>query len=71
MNAYLFSEEELIYVVIPDDLNKPNNWKFKICDLKGEQIELDETPTIHHKNMLTYGLRYLVALEVVDPPIEL
>lgn len=71
MNAYLFSEEEMIYLVIPEDLNRPDNWKFISCDLIGEQIEYQETPTIHHQNYLTYGLRHLVALEIVDPPIEL
>lgn len=74
MNFHFFGEREVIYNILPQEYNKPPNWIFMECDLEG----LEEPspvgsyyPTIHHKNKLTYALRYLAAISVIGPPIEL
>ncbi|MCD4746928.1 MAG: hypothetical protein K8R58_11580 [Bacteroidales bacterium] len=74
MNFHYFGEEEVIYNILPVELNKPANWVFMECFLEGlseENPGAGDIPSIHHNNELTYALRYLVAVGVIDPPIEL
>jgi len=74
MNFHFYGEREVIYTRVPVDLNKPSNWIFMECDLEGKQEPSpigDRNPTIHHQNKLTYATRYLAAIGVIGPPIEL
>lgn len=73
MNFHFDGEQEVIYTRLPYDLNKPSNWTFMECFLEGEN-EVNpylNIPSIHHDNDLTYALRHLVAIGIIDPPIEL
>ncbi len=74
MNFHFYGEEEVIYYKVPTDLNKPNNWTFIECDIDGSydlNAAQGNVPSIHHSNMLSYALRYLVPVGIIDPPHEL
>ena len=74
MNFHFYGEREVIYNILPREYNKPPNWIFMECDLEGLE-ELSPVggnyPTIHHQNKLTYATRYLAAIAVIGPPIDL
>jgi hypothetical protein len=74
MNFHFNGERTVIYQVLPDVLNKPQNWVFMVCDLQGKQDPKPDNPyiqTIHHRNYLMYAYRYLVPIGIIVPPIEL
>ena len=74
MNFHFNGEKEVIYTRVPVTLNKPSNWVFMECDLEGKvepNPNAGDIPSIHHNNKLTYALRYLVAIVIIGPPIEL
>ncbi len=74
LNFHFNGEKEVIYNILPFELNKPTNWVFMECDLEGlseENPHSGDIPSIHHNNELTYALRYLVAIDIIYPPIEL
>jgi hypothetical protein len=73
MNFHFFGEKEVIYNILPEELNKPSNWIFMECDIDGLQEWNPQTnkQCIHHNNTLTYALRYLAPIGILEPPIEL
>ncbi len=60
MNFHYFGEWEVINNKLPERENRPSHWTFMTCDLLGEQYPNGSNVIIHHKNSLTYALRYLV-----------
>jgi len=74
MNFHFFGESEVIYHVLPGALNKPPNWTFMSCIIVGKEepnYNNGNIPCIHHENTLTYALRYLVPVVIIEPPIDL
>jgi hypothetical protein len=74
MNYHFFGQQEVIYNILPVELNKPANWTFMDCLIEGKQgtnPDENDIPCIHHYNTLTYALRYLVPVFIIEPPIDL
>lgn len=74
MNFHFWGEKEVIYNILPVELNKPANWTFMECELEGiEEASpiIGNPPCIHHQNRLTYALRFLLPVAGNDPPVEL
>jgi hypothetical protein len=74
MNFHYFGQKEVIYHIIPQELNKPTNWIFMECELTGEEESHPEDPDlhcIHHQNELTYAYRYLVPIWDIGIQVEL
>jgi hypothetical protein len=74
MNFHFFGEREVIYNIIPVEMNKPANWTFMECLIEGKQETNPgngDIPCIHHDNILTYALRYLAPIGIIKPPVEL
>ncbi len=72
MNFHFNGEEEIIYEILPVELEKPSNWTFMECDLKGLEGEDGAGEIIYfHENHLQYAFRYLVSVGIIKPPIEL
>ncbi|MDD4374533.1 MAG: hypothetical protein PHG67_11500 [Bacteroidales bacterium] len=72
LNFHYFGQKEVIYNIIPEEENKPENWKFMSCVLTGKQANgrITMHPCLHHKNELTYAYRYLVPIEDIPLPTE-
>jgi len=72
LNFHYFGQKEVIYNIIPEEENKPENWKFMSCELTGEEADGRITihPCLHHKNELTYAYRYLVPICDIPLPTE-
>jgi hypothetical protein len=74
LNFHFNGERTVIYNILPADLQKPSNWVFRECAILGKKEAVPDDPdtqAVHHQNSLTYALRHLVPIGVVDPPIEL
>ena len=74
LNFHFFGEREVIDWLLPNDLNKPYNWTFMECLIEGKEEgnpHANDIPCIHHNNDLTYALRYLIPIGIIDPPVEL
>ncbi|MDD3701919.1 MAG: hypothetical protein RBR10_11410 [Bacteroidales bacterium] len=74
LNFHYHGQRKVIYNIIPEEMNKPNNWKFVNCELTGELTSItlqDISYCIRHKNKLTYAYRYLVPVSEIPLPVEL
>jgi hypothetical protein len=72
LNFHYFGQREVIYIRIPDEENKPDNWVFMNCVLTGQQKDnIYDIPCLHHDNKLTYAYRYLVPIIYIPDPIEI
>ncbi|MBC8487474.1 MAG: hypothetical protein H8D45_15700 [Bacteroidetes bacterium] len=74
LNFHFNGEETVIYWLLPNDLNKPENWTFMECLIEGKEElnpHVNDIPCIHHNNDLTYALRYLIPIGIIEPPVEL
>ncbi|MCD4664299.1 MAG: hypothetical protein K8R68_03440 [Bacteroidales bacterium] len=74
LNFHFYGEQTVIYNILPVELIKPSNWTFMECAIEGfeeENPNNDNIPCIHHNNDLTYALRYLIPIGIIDPPSEL
>ena len=71
MNFQFEGEKTVIYQKLPIELNKPSNWVFRECNLKGLDVEDNNGKTIYyHQNNLTYAYRYLAAIAVIEEAKE-
>ncbi|MEZ5198066.1 MAG: hypothetical protein R2764_17255 [Bacteroidales bacterium] len=64
MNFHFEGEKTVIYQKLRVELNKPQNWVFMECDLKGFNITINDYLIYYHQNNLTFAFRYLVQLEL-------
>ncbi len=73
LNFHFHGEETVIYDIIPFEEGNNPDWIFMSCDLEGQDYSdfINSIYQIRHYNTLTYGFRYLVPDDVIDPPIEL
>jgi hypothetical protein len=73
LNFYYFGQKEVIYNIIPEEQNKPDNWAFMACELTGQEAtgRTSRYPCLQHFNQLTYAYRYLVPIDDVPIPIEI
>lgn len=74
MNFHYFGQKEVIYNIIPEELNKPTNWVFMACELTGKREtnpEQNNIHCLHHGNSLDYAYRYLVPIWDIGIQVEL
>jgi len=70
MNFHFFGERYVANTIVANELNKI----FMHCVILGDQETnpyLNYVPCIHHNNNLTYAIRHLIPIGIIDPPIEL
>jgi hypothetical protein len=73
MNSWYDKEYEFLFTVLPESLNKPENWI--MTSIKIDAYEhFSQNPNIHwinHPNDVEYGLFYCVPDNEIDPPVDL
>ncbi|MEA2041864.1 MAG: hypothetical protein U9N85_04850 [Bacteroidota bacterium] len=76
MNYYYDNEYNLIYNILPEELNYPfPDYVLVNCEIDGNQLwynnDFEDLTALRHKNELTYAHRYWVHKDIIPDPIEL
>lgn len=72
MNFYYYNEYEVIFTIIPQEYNYTfPNYVLVSCEIDGNNETINNIPTLHHKNELTYALRYWVEDGIIPPPVPI